>query len=188
MTLSIRKRSVLWAAILTLLVAVGLPAVALADPPQGNGKRKNKVSHQQKKNQKFKNRHDARDGRWDDRGPQDRDDDDWDGRGRRRRDNDRDNDGINDRTEIRRRALGVGYREGFSAGREDRASGEGSNYSDESAYRDATIGYQSSYGNENYYRTSFREGFRQGYEDGYRNRNSRSGRWGDVIGDIFGRP
>src|SRR5687768_12671430 len=114
MTLSVRKSPILWVAILTLLVSVAFPAMALADPPQGNGKNKNKISHQQKKNQKFKNGHDARNGRWDGRGPQHRDndrddDDDWDGRGRRRRNNDRDNDGINDTTEIRRRATSIGY-------------------------------------------------------------------------------
>ena len=198
MTASFRMRFFGKAAILILIVAIGLPTLALAGPQQGRGKNKNKPSHQQKKDAKFKNGHDARDGRWDGRGPQDRDDrnDDDDDRdrdrdpnGRRRhRDNDRDNDGINGRTEIRRQALSVGYREGFNAGREDRSNGRAPNFGDLSAYRDGTIGYQSSYGDINYYRNSFREGFRQGYADGYQNRNSRGGRWGAVLGDILGRP
>ena len=193
MTTSVRKRSIVGAAILTLMIAIGLPSLALASPQHGNGKNKNKVSHQQKKDAKFKNRHDARDGRWDGRGPQvdddDRDDDDRDRDGRRRRrDNDRDNDGINDRTEIRRQALSIGYREGYNAGRDDRASGRRADFSHHSTYRDATIGYQSSYGDVSTYRSSFREGFRQGYADGYRNRTSNGGRWGEVLGDIFGRP
>jgi len=196
MTNSKNKRTALWAAILTLIIAIGLPGVALADPPQGRGQGRGKVklTKQEKKNAKFKNGHDARDGRWDGRGPRDRDDDYYDddddyGRGSgRRRDRDRDNDGNYDRTEIRRQALSIGYREGYSAGRNDRASGRGSDYDDHSAYRDATSGYRSSYGDVDYYRSSFREGFRQGYEDGYRNRNSRGGGLGGILGDILGRP
>jgi len=191
MTISKGKRPALWVAILTLIIAIGLPTVALADPPQGKGK--SKASKQQRKNAKFKNGHDARDGRWDGRGPSDRDDDDDDddnyrrGRGRGR-DRDRDNDGVYNRTEVRRQALSNGYREGYRAGRDDRASGRSSSYDDHSSYRDATVGYRSDYGNEDYYRSSFREGFRQGYNDGYRNRNSRSGGLGGILGDILGRP
>jgi hypothetical protein len=189
--MTVSKGSTLKAAILALIVAIVLPAAALANPPQGNGKGrgKNKVSHQQKKNEKFKNGHDARDGRWDGRGPRDRDDDydDDDHRyGNRRRD--RDNDGVFDRSDIRRQALNTGYDEGFRAGQNDRASGRSSDYDDHSAYRDATIGYRSGYGDVEYYRSNFRQGFRQGYQDGYRNRSSRSGRWGDILGDILGRP
>jgi hypothetical protein len=182
--------STLWAVILTLIIAIGLPSLALANP-QGRGRGRG----QDKKAEKFKNRHDARDGRWDGRGPRDRDDDDDrddrdNGRGRRDRDRDRDDDGINDRTEIRRQAQDIGYREGYNAGRDDRASGRSRSYSDDSAYRDATIGYRSDYGSIDFYRSNFREGFRRGYEDGYRNRstNGRSGGIGGVLGDIFGRP
>ncbi|HYO91033.1 MAG TPA: hypothetical protein VEQ40_05325 [Pyrinomonadaceae bacterium] len=187
------KRSALWALVLTLVVAVAAPVFAAA--PQGRGKGKGRGKD--KKAEKFKNGHDARDGRWDGRGPRDdrgRDDDDWDddddrGRGRRRdRDRDRDDDGINDTTEIRRRALSIGYDEGFRAGQNDRSSGSDRDLDDHSAYRDATIGYSSSYGNRELYRRSFREGFRRGYEDGYRNRSTRSRGVGGILGDIFGRP
>jgi hypothetical protein len=189
MTIPKGKRYALWVTILTLIFTIGLPTLALADPPQGKGK--SKASKQERKNAKFKNGHDARDGRWDGRGPSDHDDDDDDNYGRgkgRGRDRDRDNDGISNRTEIRRQALSNGYREGYSAGRDDRASGQSSSYDDHSVYRDATAGYRSSYGDENYYRSSFREGFRQGYNDGYRNRSSRSGGLGGILGDILGRP
>ena len=190
MKISMGKRTALWSLILTLLIAIGLPGVALADPPQGRGqgRGKSKISKQEKKNAKFKNGHDARDGRWDGRGPRDRDDDDDDDDryGRRRRD--RDNDGVYDRTEVRRQAVNTGYREGYNAGRNDRASGRSSDYDDHSAYRDATIGYSNSYGDVDYYRSNFRQGFRRGYEDGYRNRSSSGGRWGEILGDIIGRP
>jgi hypothetical protein len=188
------KRTAIRAAILTLIIAVVLPAAALANPPQGRGKGqgKNKISQQEKKNAKFKNGHDARDGRWDGRGPRDDRDDDYDydndGYRDRNRRRDRDNNGTYDRTEIRRQALSAGYNEGYRAGRDDRASGRSSDYDDHSAYRDATIGYRSSYGDVDYYRSNFRDGFRQGYQDGYRNRSSRGGRWGDILGDILGRP
>jgi hypothetical protein len=55
-------------------------------------------------------------------------------------------------------------------------------------HRDATAGYRSEYGNVNTYRNYFREGFRRGYADGYQNRTTRTGRWGDILGDILGRP
>ncbi len=155
---------------------------------------------QSKKAAKFINGHDARDGRWDGRGPRGRDDRDRDdrdddddynggyGRGRSRG-RDRDNTGVYDRTEIRRQALSVGYDEGYRAGRNDRADGRSFDYADHNTYRDATAGYRNSYGDLEYYRSNFRTGFRQGYEDGYRNRNSRGGgRLGNVLGDILGRP
>jgi hypothetical protein len=197
MTISKGKRATFRAAIFALIVAIIVPTAALANPPQGRGqgRGKDKLSKQEKKNAKFKNGHDARDGRWDGRGPRDRDDDrdndddDWDrDRGRGRRDRDRDDDDRGDRTDIRRRALSVGYNEGYRAGRDDRARGRDFDYDDHSAYRDATSGYRSSYGDRDYYRSSFREGFREGYEDGYRNRSSRGGRLGDILGDILGRP
>ena len=58
-------------------------------------------------------------------------------------------------------------------------------------YRDATAGYQGSYGDESLYRNTFRQAFEQGYRDGYedRNRNGRTGIGvGDILGGILGRP
>lgn len=188
------KFSSLWKAIFVLVAALSLPTLGLADPPQGRG-------HGRHKKDVFVNGHDASEGRWDKGGPKykknknkhkDRDDwddrDDRDDRSRRRRD--RDNDGINDRVEIRRQASSIGYREGFRAGQDDRASGRSYDVNAHNTYRDATVGYRDSYGDIEFYRHHFREGYRRGYEDGYNNRRSRrsSSRAGDILGDIFGRP
>lgn len=197
MKLSLHKRASLWAAILMLVFAVGAPTAALA---QGKGRGRGL----EKKAGKFKNGHDARDGRWDGRGPggnrDDRYDDDDDrynddddyryGRGRNRDNGGYDNGGYNNRAEIRQRAMSIGYEEGLRAGQGDRASGRGYDLENHSTYRDATAGYNSSYGDINFYRTSFREGYRQGYEDGYRNGRSggRYGRVRDILGDVLGRP
>jgi hypothetical protein len=177
MTISKSNRTALWVAILTLIFAIATPTVSLA---QGRGRGRG----QDKKAGKFKNGHDARDGRWDGRGPGGRDDRDDDDDYYR----DRNNGRTNNRSDITRQALSIGYREGYSAGRDDRSSGRSFDYNDHNTYRDATIGYSSSYGDIDTYRRSFREGFRQGYEDGYRNRTSGSGRWGGILGDILGRP
>jgi hypothetical protein len=172
--------------IFALIVVIGLPTLVAA---QGRGHGHGRG--QDKKAEKFKNGHDARDGRWDGRGPRHDRDDDFDddiddrlGRGRRHRDRD---DDINDRASFGRRAVTTGYRHGYNAGRNDRANGERFNYRDESAYRDATSGYGNSHGDINLYRSDYREGFRRGYEDGYRNRTSR-GALGGILGDILGRP
>ncbi len=172
MTESKAVRPTLWAVVFALIIFIGFPTFAGA---QGRGR-----GHgQDKKAEKFRNGHDARDGRWDGRGPRHDRDDDFDddddrydrGGRRRRRDRDRDNDGINDRVEIRRQAQSIGYRDGLSAGRNDRARGDRFNYADEWSYRDATRGYR--FGNIDFYRNNYREGFRRGYEDGYRSRRSR---------------
>src|SRR5215213_7133238 len=116
------KLTVIRAAILALAVALVLPTAALAQG-RGRGRGRDQSSHQDKKDAKFKNGHDARDGRWDGRGPRDRDD--WDDddndrdRGSRRRNRDRDRDGTYNRNEITSRALRAGYNSGYSAGRSD---------------------------------------------------------------------
>lgn len=197
MNVTLNKRTAIWAAVLTLIFAVGIPSAALA---QGRGKGKGRG--QDKKAEKFKNGHDARDGRWDGRGPRgdrnDRYDDDDDYRydnddyryGRNRRSSSRNNDGYYDRTEVRRQAQSIGYQEGYRAGQDDRASGRGHDLESHNTYRDATAGYNNSYGDIEFYRSNFREAYRQGYEDGYRNRRGRStrSRVGTILGDILGRP
>lgn len=196
MNITLHKRTTLWAAILMLIFAVGVPSVAMA---QGRGR------GQQKKAGKFKNGHDASDGRWDGRGPQgnngryDNDDDDRydDGRynnddyryGRNRRNTG--NGGYYDQEQIRRQALNMGYQEGLRAGQSDRASGRSYNLEGHSTYRDATAGYNSSYGDINFYRNYFREGYRQGYDEAYRNGSRSSGRYGrvrDILGGVLGTP
>ncbi|MER3427828.1 MAG: hypothetical protein C4334_06970 [Pyrinomonas sp.] len=176
-------------ALLLFATALAVPATSLAQsgPP---------ARIREKKSGKFINGHDARDGRWDGRGPRrdkrgDRDDydDEDDRRERGRKRHDRDRDGVDDRREIRRYAESVGYREGYRLGREDRLSGRRANYRDSGVYREATIGYRSEYGDIDRYRRSFREGFRRGYEDGYRDRSPRRRyeKIGDILGGVFGR-
>ncbi len=182
------------ATIFALLLAIALPSISLADP-QGRG--------HDKRNKKdvFVNGHDARDGRTDGRGPKgdrkDRDDRDEDRDNRdRNRDRDRDRDGDRNRngsysrSEVRRVAVDNGYREGYRAGRDDRASGRSNNYRDSGTYRDASNGYRDSYGDRVTYERSFQDGFRRGYNDGYRNRaqGRNSSRAGSVLGDILNRP
>ncbi|MBD0372477.1 MAG: hypothetical protein ICV60_16660 [Pyrinomonadaceae bacterium] len=199
MNVTLDKRTALWAAILLLVFAVGAPGAAMA---QGKGRGRG----QDKKAGKFKNGHDARDGRWDGRGPRtDRDgryDDDDDYRyndgdyrnnddyryGRNRRTGN--NGGYYGGAEARRQAQRIGYEEGYRAGQDDRASGRGYNLEAHNTYRDATAGYNNSYGDIEAYRNYFREAYRNGYEEGYRNSNGRSGRSrvGTILGDILGRP
>jgi len=57
---------------------------------------------------------------------------------------------------------------GNKQGRDDRRRGRHRNYSDFSAYRDATTDYSSRLGDREMYRRYYREGFENGYEDGYR--------------------
>jgi hypothetical protein len=184
------KRMALWTLILLLVFAVVAPGAALA---QGKGRGRG----QEKKAGKFKNGHDARDGRWDGRGPRgdrdDRDDRDDDYRNNdddyRYRRGSRNGSGTYDRSDVRRQAQSIGYQEGFRAGQEDRARGLGYDLDSHSTYRDATAGYNNSYGDIESYRNNFREAYRQGYEDGYRNRSGRTGRSrvGTILGDILGR-
>lgn len=167
--MSVTKRSGLWLLLLTIVFSLLVPAVGLADQGRGRGR--------ERKSEKFINGHDARDGRWDGRGPrrnvsrnrypvQTRRDRDY---GRR-----------NDTAEIRRRAINAGYREGHNAGRRDRYDGRRSNA--RRAFRQASFGYSYGYGDSRLYRRSFEEGFRAGYRDGY-NQGGRRG----IFGGIFGR-
>ena len=196
MTINRTKKLSRRVALLVLAALLMLPSLALAGD-KGQGKGRGKGRGKGKPTGVFVNGHDARDGRTDGRGPRrdrnrrddDDDDDRFERRRRDRRDRDRDDDGINDRTEIRRQALSVGYNDGLREGREDRANGEGRNYSDESEYQDATRGYRDHYGDIELYRRSYQEGFRRGYEDGYQGRTGTGrSRVGDILGDILGRP
>ena len=84
----------------------------------------------------------------------------------------------------------MGYQEGLRAGQNDRASGRGYSLENHNPYRDATAGYNSSYGDINFYRSNFRQGFQQGYDEGYRNSRT-SGRYGrvrDILGGVLGTP
>jgi hypothetical protein len=64
-------------------------------------------------------------------------------------------------------AFDAGYREGVTLGQQDRSRNTRSNYRDSSTYRNGDLGYRSTYGDRNSYRTQFRDGVDRGYEDGY---------------------
>ncbi|HEX6190027.1 MAG TPA: hypothetical protein VFZ40_18255 [Pyrinomonadaceae bacterium] len=69
-----------------------------------------------------------------------------------------------------RRAIDLGYEEGYRSGAADREDGWGFDYQNSDAYLDATYGYDAYYVDLNEYQYYFREGFRRGYEDGYHSR------------------
>ena len=64
-------------------------------------------------------------------------------------------------------AFDAGYREGITLGQQDRSRNTRSNYRDSGTYRNGDLGYRSTYGDRNGYRTQFRDGVDRGYEDGY---------------------
>lgn len=71
-------------------------------------------------------------------------------------------------THFRTTALNAGANEGIKEGRRDRERGERFDYTDESAYREATKDYSSRIGDRNAYQRYFREAFVTGYTEGYR--------------------
>ena len=187
MTNIVRKSSLSRLVMMAFALMLALPLAAF---PQGRGK------GQDKKRGVFVNGHDARDGRYDGRGPR-RDrtrrnqDDDW------RRNRDRDRDGRYDRdrddrydrdrddrydnnggyygndgyyggnSQLRQTALNAGYNEGIQEGRNDRNRGDRFDYRDESDYRNASKDYSSRLGDRGLYQQYFRQGFANGYRDGY---------------------
>ena len=64
-------------------------------------------------------------------------------------------------------AYNNGYQEGLSYGERDRSSGRRSTPTESGVYRDATRGYNSSFGDRTSYRLAFRQGYVAGYERGY---------------------
>jgi hypothetical protein len=69
--------------------------------------------------------------------------------------------------ESRQTALNAGYNEGIKQGLNDRKRGRHRNYSEFSAYQNATTDYSSKLGDRELYRRYYREGFENGYEDGW---------------------
>jgi hypothetical protein len=61
----------------------------------------------------------------------------------------------------------VGYRDGVTAGQQDRARNVRSNYQSSDIYMNADLGYRPSYGDRDAYRQHFRDSFTRGYQDGY---------------------
>src|ERR1051326_101884 len=79
--------------------------------------------------------------------------------------------------DLRQTALNAGFNEGSKEGRNDRSSNRYRNYSDFSAYRDATKDYNSRLGNRDLYRRYFQTAFEHGYDaenpNNYNNRDYR---------------
>lgn len=61
----------------------------------------------------------------------------------------------------------IGYQEGFNYGQNDRSRGRGFNATGSEAYEEADAGYNSSFGDKNAYRQTFRDAYVQGYQAGY---------------------
>ncbi len=82
--------------------------------------------------------------------------------------------------ELRQTALNEGYNEGTRAGDNDRGRGRARGMNDFSAYRDATKGYNSRYGDRELYRRYFQLAFQNGYntEMGIQNGGYNNGNYG----------
>lgn len=90
--------------------------------------------------------------------------------------------------DLLRQAVNEGYRQGFTAGRQDRNYRRSSNWSGSSIYRSGSYGYQS-YVNRSLYQHYFQQGFQKGYQDGYNSRNqygSYSNGSVNILGSILG--
>jgi hypothetical protein len=89
--------------------------------------------------------------------------------------------------ELLRQAVRNGYSLGYQEGQRDRMNRRGFNYSNESAYRNGTYGYQS-YVDRNQYRYYFQQGYQRGYEDGFNSTyryGVRSGNGFDILGNVL---
>jgi hypothetical protein len=105
--------------------------------------------------------------------------------------------------DARRGAYDNGYRDGVKRGEQAARDRKAFNAQLERDYRDATNGYNRSYGDRERYRDDYRGGFTQGYRDGYYRRDSRgqygqspvygndrgygNGRWDNGNGYGYGR-
>lgn len=90
--------------------------------------------------------------------------------------------------ELLRQAVNNGYRQGFEAGRIDRANRRGSQWSRNDMYRSGNYGYDA-YVDRSQYQYYFQQGFQKGYDDGYYGRN-RYGTYNNgsasILGSILG--
>ena len=78
-----------------------------------------------------------------------------------------------------------GYSYGLNVGAADAQRGQSYNPQRSHYWKDATDGYNSSYGNRGQYRQIFRSAFEQGYRDGFQryggyNRGRNNGRYGRI--------
>ena len=101
---------------------------------------------------------------------------------RRDRDRDRDDryrdDRYRDRNYGYQNARQQGYSYGMNVGAADGQRGESYNPQRSRYWKNATEGYNSSYGNKGQYKQIFRDAFEQGYREGFqRYAYNRRGRW-----------
>ena len=88
------------------------------------------------------------------------------------------NDRYRDRYYGYQTARQQGYSYGMSVGAADAQRGQSYNPQRSRYWRNATEGYNSSYGNRGQYKQVFRDAFEQGYREGFqRYANDRRGRW-----------
>ena len=90
--------------------------------------------------------------------------------------------------ELLRQALNEGYRQGFTAGRNDRSRRVSLNWGGSNVYRSGTYGYQS-YVDRSQYQYYFQQGLQRGYQDGYNSRyqyGSNNGGTLNILGSILG--
>jgi hypothetical protein len=92
-------------------------------------------------------------------------------------------------------AVEQGYRDGLNTGASDGQRGQSYNPQRSHYYKEATDGYNSSYGDRTTYKQYYRDGFVRGYQEGYRqygngryDRNYPTSRGGSILDSIFGRP
>jgi flagellar biosynthesis/type III secretory pathway protein FliH len=90
--------------------------------------------------------------------------------------------------DLLRQAVNEGYRQGLTAGRQDRNYRRAMNWGMSSTYRNGTYGYQS-YVDRSLYQHYFQQGFQKGYQDGY-NSTQRYGSYSNgsvsILGSILG--
>jgi hypothetical protein len=60
-----------------------------------------------------------------------------------------------------------GYQDGINDGARDRRSGHSNRPTQDSNYKHADHGYNSSFGDKNYYKQSYRQAYESGYQQGY---------------------
>src|SRR5215211_3043277 len=101
----------------------------------------------------------------------------WDRRDRRDDRWDRRDDRYRDRNNYQT-ARQQGYSYGMNVGAADAQRGQSYSPQRSRYWRNATEGYNSSYGNRGQYKQVFRDGFEQGYREGFqRYASNRRGRW-----------
>ena len=106
----------------------------------------------------------------------------WRDRDRDGRDDryDRRDDRYRDRNYSYQTARQQGYSYGLNVGAADAQRGQSFNPQRSRYYKNATEGYNSSYGNKGQYKQIFRDAFEQGYREGFQRygyNNNRRGRW-----------